>query len=56
MKNGDFFSLLVFVGVGLWVVNKISKSPVCGPTCQVVLSDARGTLVQDLITGIRYWI
>jgi hypothetical protein len=56
MNGGDFLKLITFVGAGLWLVNKISNSPACGPYCQVLMSDVRGTLVQDLITGVRYWV
>jgi hypothetical protein len=41
---------------GLWLLGKMSQSPACGQGCQVLISDARGTLVQDLITGIQYWV
>jgi hypothetical protein len=41
---------------GLWLVSKSSQSRACGQGCQVLMSDARGTLVQDLITGIQYWV
>jgi hypothetical protein len=52
--NDDFLKLALFTVAGFWVVNKIATSPKCGPNCQVLMSDARGTLVQDLITGLRY--
>ena len=56
MNNGDLLALILFGVVGLVVVNEISKQKWCGPACQVLLSDARGTIVQDLLTGARYWI
>jgi hypothetical protein len=40
----------------LWVAYKISQSPSCGQACQALMSDARETLDQDLITDIQYWV
>jgi len=56
MNNGDLLALIAFGIVGLVVVNGISKQRWCGPACQVLLSDARGMLVQDILSGSRYWI
>jgi len=56
MNSGDLLKVVAFVGAGLWLINNVSSSPTCGPYCQVLMSDARGTLVQDLITGVRYWV
>jgi hypothetical protein len=56
MKNGDWFGLVMLGVLGLIVINKIAMSPACGSNCQVLLSDARGTLVQDVITGLQYWV
>jgi len=55
MKSEHWAGIALAV-VGLVVINKIAKSPACGPNCQVLLSDARGTLVQDIVTGVQYWI
>jgi hypothetical protein len=56
MKGGDLLGLLLVGTVGLIVINEISKAKACGPACQVILSDARGTLVQDLVTGFIKWV
>jgi hypothetical protein len=56
MKGGDFLGLLLVGAVGLIVINEISKAKACGPACQVIMSDARGTLVQDLVTGLIKWV
>lgn len=56
MKGGDWLGLLLVGAVGLIVINEISKAKGCGPTCQVILSDARGTLVQDVVTGLMKWV
>jgi hypothetical protein len=56
MKGGDWLGLLFVGAVGLIVINEISKAKWCGPACQVILSDARGTLVQDLVTGLVKWV
>jgi len=56
LKNGDWFGWVIFGVLGLIVVNQIAKPRACGPTCQVLLSDARGTLVEDILTGLRYWV
>jgi hypothetical protein len=56
MKGGDWLGLLMVGAVGLIVINEISKSRACGPTCQVILSDARGMLVQDVVTGLVKWV
>jgi hypothetical protein len=50
------WQLVVFGVAGLVVLNALSKQKWCGPTCQVLLSDARGTLVQDVLTGAVYWL
>jgi hypothetical protein len=48
---------LALVGVlGLILINELSKARWCGPGCRVILSDARGTLVQDLVTGLVQWV
>jgi hypothetical protein len=54
--NDDFLRLLVGVGLGLFIVDRISRAPWCGPFRQVIMSDVRGTLVQDLATGFLYWV
>jgi hypothetical protein len=56
MNNNDFVRLLLGVGIGLVILNSIAEQPWCGPTCQVVMSDVRGTLIQDLTTGLLHWI
>jgi len=56
MKNADLLALILFGVVGLVLVNEISKQKWCGSVCQVLLSDARGPLVQDILSGARYWI
>jgi hypothetical protein len=56
MKNEHWLALLITSAVGLIVIQQISKARSCGQACQVILSDARGTLVQDLVTGLVRWI
>jgi len=56
MKGGDWFGLLFFGALGLMAINEISKAKWCGPYCQVIFSDARGTLVQDMVTGLVRWV
>jgi hypothetical protein len=56
MDKNEWFALLLVGVVGLIIINKVSKAPWCGPTCQILLSDARGTLVQDVVTGLSYWV
>ena len=56
MKGGDWLGLLIFGTLGLIAINELSKAKWCGPNCQVILSDARGTLVQDMVTGLFRWI
>lgn len=56
MKKEDWFGLLFFGALGLIAVNEISKAKWCGQYCQSVLSDARGTLVRDMITGLIRWV
>jgi len=56
MKNGDWVGPLLLGIFGLVVVNEISRAKWCGPNCQIILSDARRTLVQDMVTGALRWI
>ncbi|HEX5424895.1 MAG TPA: hypothetical protein VFW94_15210 [Candidatus Acidoferrales bacterium] len=56
MKKGNWVGPLFLGIVGLFLINEISKAKWCGPNCQVILSDARGTLVQDMVTGALRWI
>jgi hypothetical protein len=56
VKNNNWLKLILFGVAGLVVINAVAQAKWCGPTCQVVLSDARGTLVQDIVTGVQYWI
>lgn len=55
-NNDDRQALIVFGLLGLILITAISKAPWCGPACQVILSDARGMLVQDMVTGLRLWV
>jgi len=52
----DFLKVVVVVGLGLWAVSAISRQPWCGQNCRVILQDARGTLIQDLVTGALAWV
>ena len=56
MKGEELLKILGVALVGLVVINAISQAKWCGPSCQVILSDARGTLVQDVVTGALSWI
>jgi hypothetical protein len=56
MSDKNFWRLQVGVGLGLFIVDQISLAPWCGPNCRVIMSDARGTLVQDLGTGFLHWV
>lgn len=56
MKGQDWAKLILFGLAGLVVISAISQAKWCGPTCRVLMSDARGTLVQDIVTGIQYWV
>lgn len=53
--NSGWGAFLIIIGA-LVVINEVSKAKWCGPTCRIILSDARGTLVQDLVTGALAWI
>jgi len=52
----DFLKLALVVGFGVWAVSAISRQPWCGQNCRVILQDARGTLIQDLVTGATAWV
>jgi len=56
MNDKNFLRMLVGFGFGLFIVDRISRAPWCGSTCRVIVADARGTLVQDLVSGFLYWI
>jgi hypothetical protein len=56
MRGGDWFGFLLIGAVGLIVINEISMAKSCGPTCQLILSDARRTLIQDAVTSIVKWV
>jgi hypothetical protein len=56
MRGGDWLGVLLFGTIGLVVLNEISKAKWCGPNCRVLVQDARGTLVQDMVTGLTKWI
>ncbi len=56
MRNNDWLGPVLLTVAALFVINAASKAPWCGPTCQVILSDARGTLVKDLVTGLHFWV
>jgi hypothetical protein len=56
MRGGDWLGVLALGFLGLAVINEISKAKWCGPNRQIILSDARGTLIQDMVTGALRWI
>jgi hypothetical protein len=56
MRGGDWLGVLALGFLGLAVINEVSKAKWCGPNCQIILSDARGTLIQDMVTGALRWI
>jgi hypothetical protein len=56
MKGGDWLGLLVVGVLGLAAINEISRAKWCGPNCRIILSDVRGTLIQDMVTGLFHWI
>ena len=56
MKGEDFLTLLSVAVVGLGVIKAISQARWCGPNCRVILSDVRGTLIQDVVTGAFSWV
>jgi hypothetical protein len=54
MRDEKALQWLIGIGIGFLVVNAISEQPWCGPVCREIMSDFRGTLVEDLVTGLRY--
>lgn len=56
MDFGDLIGVFVLGILGFVIINEISNQKWCGRNCRVILSDARGTLVQDIVTGLIGWI
>lgn len=56
MKTEHFWGLLAIGILGLAIINAITKQKWCGPNCRIILRDAQGTLVQDVVTGFFRWI
>jgi len=57
MKNTDLLTFMVGGAGLLFVIGAVSKEMSCGPACQGLLADARGTLTQDMISdALNYWI
>jgi hypothetical protein len=56
MNGKNWLGVLFVVGAGLVILNEISRAKWCGPNCKVIVSDFRGALVQDLVTGALRWV
>jgi len=56
MNGKDWFGVFLLGAIGLYVINEVSKAKWCGSQCQVILADARGVLVQDMVTGLMKWV
>lgn len=56
MKGEELLKILGVALVGLVVINAISEAKWCGPNCQIIVSNARGTIVQDVVASAFSWV
>lgn len=47
---------LILIGLGIYALTKARQSRSASPTARIILQDARGTLIQDLVTGALAWV